>query len=264
MRIVVCFRMVYELDQITPEELYRLRDGELNLSVFRRILGSWDEAALETALCAADEVRRTGRECETVAVTLDSVDDPTVKNLYGAGFHRIVAVSGSELRGNRPMEEAALLSTCIQELGGDLILISMQDEPEEHGQLPVLLAQLLRCPCAEHVTGISVAEAGLCARMDTDLGKAELRIRGRAVCGVGEAEHSFLRVATLRDKLAVRNRTVEAWSPESIPGGRYPELKLSRLLYEYVPRQCCFLKGNTPEEQARLLWEKYLQEEEQA
>lgn len=258
MRIVVCFKMEYDLEQITPEELFLLRDGALNLSVFRRGVGSWDEAALETALWAADEARRAGVECETVAVTADIVDEGTVKNLYAAGFSGI-AVLEADLPGrNKPMEEAALLAEYIRAAGGDLILTGMQDEPEEHGQTPVLLAQMLVCPCLSNVTDLSVDERGLSVQMDTDQGNASFLAQGRAVCAVGDGVHAFLRTATLREKLAVRNKRAEVWRPGRDSDNRFPELAMSRLLYEYAPRQCHFLEGDGPGSQAGVLWNEYL------
>lgn len=284
MRIIACFKMEYDLEQITPEELFLLRDRALNLSVFRRGIGSWDEAALETALWAADEVRRAGMECETVAVTMDAVDGGTVKNLYAVGFSGVTVLEANMPGRNKPMEEAALLAGYIRATGGDLILTGMQDEPEEHGQTPVLLAQMLDCPCLSNVTDLSVVERGLSVQMDTDRGSASLQVKGRAVCAVGDRVHAFLRAATLREKLAVQNQEVEMWRPvrECLTGkrsggmspdgkcpnemclnwdgnNRFPELAISRLLYEYTPRQCHFPEGDGPGSQAGILWNEYLQ-----
>ena len=43
MKILVCFKTVWNLEYSTPKELCSLRDGTLNIELFGRRLGNYDE-----------------------------------------------------------------------------------------------------------------------------------------------------------------------------------------------------------------------------
>jgi electron transfer flavoprotein beta subunit len=257
-RILVCFKITFDLEYITPGELLALKEGRLDLSVFQRIIGGYDEAALENALRLAEAARARGEAVLTHGLTLDSGVHQAAKNLYALGFDELVCLSREEDLDWSPDETAACLGRFISERPPyDLILMGKQAGPGESAQVPRILAFRLGLPCLGEVSTLEWCEKGIRIVAKTDRGKRSCTVTRPAVYALGEADHPYLRVATLREKIAAASKEVQIRDPGKPSGSRDAPRHLG-YIYEIQEKQCRFIAGKNTEEKTGILWREYL------
>ena len=247
MKILACFKIVHDFERITPAELIALRDGALSISTFKRQFGSYDEAALENARRLAVEARKNG-DCQLDAATVGECEPRFAQDLYALGFDRVFQIRASQ------KDAAANLCRLIEAQGGyDVILTGRQAWPDESGLTPYWIAKRLSLPCIAQVIDLEQTPGGVRVVSQTDGGTFVRTITVSAVYSIAEAKHSYLQIATLREKLATRDKRVHeiAGAPVEAHGGGGEHL---RLLYESTEKQCRFLEGETVDEKACALW----------
>jgi electron transfer flavoprotein alpha/beta subunit len=260
--LLVCFKTAYNLDDVTAEEWNLcLQDGQ-NPVFLKKALCAYDESALELALRLADGARERGEDAELTALTIDDeLPELTVKNLFAVGYSHVNYVPCAEDLRFRPDLTAALIRGCVRRAGDgfDLILTGQQANVGDNGQTHLLTAEALGLPCVLNVTDASYEKYGLRVFSLVDEGVLEQTLTGRAVLGVGNALHPYLRVATLRERMSASQKNALEISPELLlPTGmerRKPMVELRGLVREKAQRDCRFIKGGSAGEKARLLYE---------
>jgi electron transfer flavoprotein alpha/beta subunit len=260
MRILVCFKVVRDVEYITPRELSALRDGRLELSVFQQVIGSYDEAALETALRLADGFKELGNEIAIHALTVGTCESRFAKNLYVLGFDEVICLATEQDITWRPEFTAGCIASFVKADGGfDLILAGKQAGPGENALLPRLLAGELGLPCLPEIIALSPGEKGIAAVAKTDRGRCSLTLIRPAVCAIGEAAHPYLRVATLKEKLNAASKKMRfltaAEAPQIMGAARFLHYN-----YEVREKQCRFIKGANLEQKIDILWAEHLQQ----
>jgi electron transfer flavoprotein alpha/beta subunit len=157
-----------------------------------------------------------------------------------------------------PALVAGSIAAFVRERGGyDLIITGKQTGPGESGLIPRMLASGLGLPCIPEVFSLKYCSRGIRVISKTDAGQAVMTVTKPAVYAVGEALHSYLRVPTLREKIAAGSK-----EPGSrLPAGTCPVLNTVQFLkyvYTMPQRQCRMIEGNNTEEKMETLW-AYLQ-----
>jgi electron transfer flavoprotein beta subunit len=259
MRILVCFKVVRDVEHITPGELSALRDGCLELSVFQQIIGSYDEAALETALRLADGMREGGQDITLHALTAGKCESRFAKNLYAIGFDEVICLDPERDSTWEPEFTAGCVASFVKAGAGyDLILTGKQAGPGESALLPAFLAGELGLPCLPEVIALRPGKRGIAATAKTDRGRCSLTLIRPAVCAVGEAAHPYLRVAVLREKLAAAAKETRFCAVDGIPQAMGPA-RFLHYMYEVREKQCRFIEGANLEQKVDVLWSEYLQ-----
>jgi electron transfer flavoprotein alpha/beta subunit len=260
-RLLTCFKVTYDIEYITPEELLALHNGVLDLSVFQKVIGNYDEAALETTLRLKDAYRDKSIHVEIHALTLGQCEGRFAKNLYALGFDQIICLTAEKDCVWQPEYTARCIENFITQKGPyDAVLTGKQTGPGESSQIPRLLASLLGWPCIPEVLELSPCAKGLNIVSKTDRGKSRYRVIKPAVYAIGEAQHPYLRVATLREKLAMKSKemvslaSVSATLPQSMGNAEH-----LHYLYEIRKKKCLMLEGNTINDKLTILWERYLE-----
>lgn len=59
-RILVCFKIVNNFDDVLPGDWQDIGTGEVDTSYTKRMLNCFDESALEMALCLREEYQALG------------------------------------------------------------------------------------------------------------------------------------------------------------------------------------------------------------
>ena len=263
LKILGCFKIVRDFEGITPSELCDLRDGTLNLSVFRKIIGNYDEAALETARRLADAIRSSD-SCTLHAITVGSCDARFAKELYAVGFDEVFCICPfSETAGSKSActytseEVAGYLTQFIQSTGGyHAILTGQQAWPDESGLMPYILAHRLDVPCLSQVTDLTWNN-GFHVSIKNDRGILTCSINTPAVYMAGNTEHPYLKLATLQEKLKTGSRRLSVI--QLSPASSVLDLGQSaKLLYEEPKHHCRFIEGADTAEKAKILWEEVL------
>ncbi len=261
MRILALFTIVRDIDQLASSELAALRDGLLDLTVFKKCLGGYDEAALENALRLRDAIVNAGGEATVHAATVGRLDERFAHDLFALGIARIFQVLPHEVSAAAPPEAvASALAAFVAAMGGyDAIFMGRQASPEEHGQTPYLLGAMADLPCLAETHDLEYGAQGIVAHSRSDAGTASRTVTRPAIYVMGEAAHPYLRIATLREKLASKNRAVEDFSPPT-PVLRMEAPRLLRRIYDPSEKQCRFIEGESVEEKTDRLWEDHLRE----
>lgn len=211
MKICVCFKIVPDLDQVLEGD-WKDVDGGLDTSYVKKGYNCFDEAALEMAL----RLRDSSEEAVfSTAVTVGGGLSGLLSGLYAVGFDRVVDIS-LEDREFCPELVAGILAEFIETEGFDLVLTGRQAAMADTGMVPPLLAEALGWPLIEDAVSGALLERGIyfaCEGPDRGEG---LTVTGPVVASVGEARHPYLRVATLRQKMASSKREIEGFCPSGI------------------------------------------------
>ncbi len=147
-------------------------------------------------------------------------------------------------------------------LGGEVLLLGERGSPGGSGLVPFLAAEALGRPCVAGVTAVGPAGAGrLRVTFTTDDGPFRALAAPPCVLAVGNAVVSMLRVPTLKDRLAARDRPVAELTPADLgvdvaaaPSGA----TLTRLETIERGRAGVVVPGETPADEARALYEQHL------
>ena len=259
MRILVCFKIVYDLEDVTPEELVSLQEGSLDISVFKKIIGSYDEAALETALRLAEDARQHGAEVVLHGLTIGDCEQRFFGNLFPLGFDDLIGIPLHDDYSWQPELTARTIAAFVHDQGGyDVIITGKQASPGENGLIPFQLASSLGRACVSEVFSLEWHDRGIRVTTKTDTGRAAMTVTRPAVYAVGEAQYSYLRVPTLREKLNAGARKPRTWSPAECTSSPNA-IHFLHYVYTMKKRQCRMLEGLNQEEKLDNLWNSYLE-----
>lgn len=288
-RILICFKTVPDLDTVLEEDWEKMeiwkkgaggrqREGvqrgagrAVDFSYLRNQLGDWDEAALENGLRLGDQMRLWGREVQVTALTVgEEVREEIVKNLYGVKCDRVILWECSEDLRFCPERTAQRIAFFVKEEGGfDLILTGQQAPVGDSAKVPWAVAYYLGLPALTQVRELSIQDHDVVAVSEAEGWERSYLCRGPMLCALGNARYPYLRVATLREKLAagrkqvwLRNdkgwvRTGEAEQPElegwaEIQRAAQPELE--EFYRRQEKRRCTMMEGETTKERAGQLY----------
>lgn len=219
MVIGVCFKILPDFEDMDPTEWED--PGRLDFSYVKKIYGCFDEAALETALRLRDQLLSAGKPVQTVAVTVNppesAAGENLLRSLFAAGFDKVVTIpGGTEFH---PRHTAGLLAGFFRENPADILFCGRMVGPGDSGMVPLHLARELGCDLYPDIT---------CARWDSNADACLVtcqegttlirrRITGPALCTLGNAEAAYLRLSTLRSRMAARNREFTPWPGTDLP-----------------------------------------------
>jgi electron transfer flavoprotein alpha/beta subunit len=281
MRVAVGFKVTPDFEALRAADWARLAAAERpagraeTARYVRRVFGALDEAALELALRLRDARAERGLQTSLAAFTVGGREaEPFLATLQALGFAcaRVdpagpAAPAGGGDPGHldfAPAATAALVAACAQRLGGDVLLLGERGAPGGSGTVPFLAAEVLGRPCVAGVTGVEPApDDRLRVTFSGDDGPLRAIAVPPCVLAVGNAVVSMLRVPTLKERLAVRELPVAAYSPEELG------VDLQAVLAATVAgpqslgqvdrgRAGVVVRGETPAELARALYEDHL------
>ena len=229
----------------------------------------FDEAALELALRMRDARAVRGLETGLAAFTVGGREaGPFLATLQALGFEAARVDAGDAVPDGgldfAPAATAALVAACAQRLGADVLLLGERGGPGGSGTVPFLAAEALARPCVAGVTEVEPTDDGrLRVTFTTDDGPIRAVIAPPCVLAVGNAVVSMLRVPTLKDRLATRDRPVAESTPVDLG------LDLAAVLRGAAPakarletidrgRAGVVVPGRTAADKARALYEQHL------
>ena len=219
MKILCCFKVVPDYEMLGQEEW--TRGGLPDTRFVRNIYSCYDESALELVLREKD---RGG--CEAEALTVKKAECVFASgNLYAVGYDRV-----TELLCADPGHRAEILADYARSAAPDCIVMGCQSQDENGFQTPCRTAELLGWPCIPDVYDFTCAEAGrLLVRQREQGVSRELLVELPCVLSVGNVPKTFLRIPTLRQKMAAKEKSVVRIEREA--GGTYPEPVLEDVVY---------------------------------
>ncbi len=282
MRILVCFKVTPDFEALREADWVAGAAGVVETKYARRILNCFDEAALELALRLSDSLTERGAPAVLAALSVGGREaDPHLKTLSALGYERAARVDlraalvdpGAALD-FAPAVIASIVAGYVGQLGDvDLLLLGYRSGPGDSGVVPFLVAEALGWPCLTQVTDVGlvsdvgpVSDDRVRVTCMADDGLLRLTVRPPCVMAVGNAVVSHLRVPTLSDRLATKDRGVDVLDPADLGVDVAGELAGQSCVpagLERIERQRrgVIIAGDTPREKARALFDTYLKDE---
>jgi electron transfer flavoprotein beta subunit len=267
MRIINCFKIVADLEQIRGNHWTINENRPEDPAFVKKVFNPYDESALELSLKMADQLKNTGSPADLTALTIDSKQaDLFLKRLFASGFSQVYRIDhpGDNLL-FQPVTVAAILVAFIRTLGlPDLIVMGMQSSGGDNAKTALLLAEKLSWPCITGVTGFESSEQGLLAvQCVSDQGSIEQTLRPPCLLAVGNAPNSYLRVPTLKSIKAAGATTINETALEDLQLNpdrlhKDSDTQLIRLCNIDKSRAGKLIEADTAEEKAAFLYNNYL------
>ncbi len=258
-KILTAFKIIDDFDGVLPSDWENLGTNPPDTSYSKRILNCFDEAALENALLLKDELRASEKEVQLTALTIcPGYSSHILKNLPAIQFDRVCVIeTGADLRFD-PVATASLIADFVKKDGGfDLILAGKQAPPANSGIVPFALANLLGMDIVTDVVELSFCQTPGALRVThaLDEGVCAENDSLPLVCTMGNTARSYLRMPTLREKLATKSYSPEQYEAKPALFGGFA---LKSLIREHDERPCEFAPGSSPGEMAAAIFERYI------
>ena len=253
MKILVCFKIVRELDTVLSADWEKAQDGDFDIGYTKKIINCFDESALETALCISSE---TG--IEAYALTIGEGDiERYLKNLYAVGYSSVTRIECHKDLDFMPRTKAKIIADFASEFGRfDAIFMGHQAGAGDHAVIPFLTAEHLGMPCINMVTDVEFKDNIWRAECEWGGGKRRINISEPAVYAFSNARHTYLRVPTLREKMAVKDKKINVIKKDKVQECK--ENELLRLWREKNNRAGEIIKGKSTQDKVKILMEAYV------
>lgn len=253
LHVVCCFKIIEAIDTMTKSEYEQLVNGVEMIPYIKRVLNCFDEAVLENALCLKDECAKQNVDVKITAITINpGYSEYILKNFPAIGIDQTIVLQAEEwdLR-FQPEITAGILSDYIKNhLTCHLLLMGKQAPPANSELVPLFLAEDLNMPCITDVTNLRLHEDGFWMERFTGNSTEKMLVRRPVIATIGNSNHSYIRVPTLKDKLKTKN-----WKPtvENVDISKLSVAKKFLLQSITDERVCREIKGVDVADKAKAL-----------
>jgi len=258
MNILCCFKLVNDLDLVMEKDWQAATAASVDLSYAKRIINCYDEAGLETALRIKERAEILGEYTSITAVTVGKGNfDAFFKSLFAVGIGRILQVKVTNDSPFTPDKISTILCEAAKYCKYDSVITGIQSADGSNGLTPYFLAKKLGIPCISNVTELQYANGALRVSCETGRGLRKSTVNTCTLYAVGNSHNPYLRMATLKQKLAVSKMSAEIIELSELSEIRGKDSALCALSHEKKARLCVFIKGETSEEKAKNLLAAY-------
>lgn len=214
-------------------------------------LSGYSEAAMEYALRIRERAAADGMPVRVWALTQEKEFPQTVAgNLFAVGCDELVTLDCGREAAFFPRETGERLARALEQRLWDLVLLGEKDGDGCSASAGVFLARRLGVPYIGPLTDLWLEKDGLHYCRTLRSGEQQGVTDGPAVCALGNTKHPYLRMATLRERLAVMGRQAVFCETER-PKRADPAVERLRAISS--KRDLTWITGDSPEEQARQL-----------
>lgn len=259
MRILVCFAISPVLEELTPDEWQTAVENNLDLSFVKRTYGYFDETALEQGLRLKDSLAVMKQECTLHALTIDAEENTNaLSSLFAVGYDSVFRLEIASERWREPQSKARLLADFVNQQGGyDVILMGQQAVGLDSGQTHWMLSELLGIPAVTNVSAIeSVKDGTLSVTHGGVHTSAMAHVSAPIVLGVENCQHTYLRIPTLKEKLAAKSKEITVLTASEEATDTTPP----KVWYQRSDRLGCILQGGTAADKVEQLYQLVLKE----
>lgn len=248
-QIICCIKITDNLDEMIKEEFKEQKNGYPDTSFVKKMINCFDEAALETALSIKETCKSNNIKVKITVLTLNpGYSEHILHNFPAIGVDNVFVLQDDTRNYDfYPEETADILADFIKkEKDVDMILTGKQASPFNSMLVPVYLSEEMEMPFVTDVTDICFDEKQFHIFTGDGCTKEERCTRQPFVAAVGNADHAYLRVPTLREKLKYKG-----WKPDIFHVAPIKEQgKTITFLFEQDERKCSFIEGKNIKEKA--------------
>jgi electron transfer flavoprotein beta subunit len=217
--IVVCVKQV-------PDTEARVQIADDGKSVDTRdinfILNPFDEFAVEQAMLAKEQ-----HDGEVTVLSLgDDSASATIRTAMAMGADKGILLKTSQVA-NDPLQVARAIAREIGGSGVDVVFFGKQAVGNEHGQVGVLVGELLGLPAVSEVSSIEVTESGARGSREIEGGSETFECKLPAVFttqkGLNEPRYPSLKGRMAAKKKPIEEKEVSLDEPLlSVESLKYP------------------------------------------
>lgn len=211
MKLLVCFKVIPDLDQMMPEDYTADTEAQVDTSFVRTMWNCFDESGLEFGLRLSDEAEGLNLHLEKTAFTVASEQaELYLKTLNALKYDKTVRVDdrGQDIR-FIPDKIAQEIASYAEEHSVDYIFMGQQAAPGNNGLTPYFTAAALGCNMISNVVDIHLNPDGSLWAVTEESGNLYgQNVERPAVFSIGNAVISKLRVPTLKDRMKYGKREV--------------------------------------------------------
>ena len=219
MRVLACLKATPDFEALGEAQWAAAAERGVETRYARRVLNCFDESALALALRLSETAAALGLAVELGALSVGGREvEPYLTTLVALGYERATRVS-AEAAGTvagtgldfAPGVVAAIIAAFARRVAQcDLVVLGWRSGPGDGGTVPFRVAEALGWPCLSQVTEVEpLSDGRLRVACVADDGPLRLTLRGPCVLAVGNAVITHLRVPTLKDRLARRDRLID-------------------------------------------------------
>ena len=253
MNILCCFKISPDCDKVVAKDWENAQPPAPDMSYVPKQFGCYDEAGLETALRLRDSAQARGVPVTVTAVTVgDGKYGYFARVLFALGVQRVVRIALPEPVSFQPEAVSAAICNAFPDETFDAVVCGVQSA-EGGGMTPYLLAKKLGLPCLPNVTALHCQENGIRVTRETQSGESEVTVTAPAVYAVGNSKSPYLRLSTVKKRMAVAQLRPETIAPEDLPAPAPETLSLLRFTCARSGRACIFVEGETCAQKAENL-----------
>ena len=266
MRILVSFKVTPDFEALRDADWAAGAADGVETRYVRRVLNCFDESALELALRLSESLAGHGVAADLGALSVGGREaEPYLTTLLALGYERAARVEPGAALDFAPAITAALIAACARQMDrSDLLLLGCRSGPGDSGAVPFLVAETLGWPCLTQVIEVEpLADDRVRVACMVDDGLLRVTLRLPCVLAVGNAVVSRLRVPTLTDRLARRDKRIDVVSAADLGVDIAEELRretcaLTGLEAIDRARAGVIVDGDGPREKARRLFDEHL------
>ena len=266
LRILVSFKVTPDYESLREADWVAGAADGVDTRYVRRILNCFDESALELALRLSEVAAERGEAASLGALSVGGREaESYLTTLYALGYERAARVEPEAALDFAPTVTAALIAGFARQVDhSDLVLVGCRSGPGDSGTIPFLVAETLGWPCLTQVIEVEpLADERLRVACMADDGLLRVTVRPPCVLAVGNAVVSHLRVPTLTDRLARRHRRIDVVQAADLGVDVAGELRRETCILAGLERidrtrPGVIIRGETPREKARVLFDEHL------
>ena len=251
------------MDLVAEEDWKAEDELRVDTGYVRPIWNCFDESVLEMMLKLSDLSEGFDVVYELNALTVGrQKDESFFKTLYALGYsHGIRIEKEAGCLFTPELVSSAVAEYMKKYAMQDVVIMGQQSSDGSNRKTPSLLAEKMGWPCVSDVVKMEpVDETSIKVTSQTGAGRLVQVVKSPCVLVVGNAQDSYLRVPTLKDKMRLGKKPVERVSLE--------DLVVDDLDSQVIPvslepvsskRSTVWIDGETPQAKARKLYDTYLQ-----
>lgn len=236
-KVLNCFKIVPDIDKVAEDDWSSAEEkGTVDTSYLKSLINYYDEGALELACRFSDKSRQNNIGCSLSVVTVgDKMADNVLKTLMALGFSYADRIASTNNKRFEPEYIATVIEEHIKKEGNfDLIIMGMESADGNNGRTPYILAEKMDIPCICQVIGFEPIDEKSCnVTYMTDEGSCSESFKMPLLLAVGDVPASYLRVPTLKQRMAVSKQAIRVSHAEACNekySGEHAELESMKIV----------------------------------
>lgn len=244
MKILVCFKVVKDVDYILKEDWNDIANNQSDLSYVKNIFNCYDEGALENALIFKNNLIEKNINVQLDAITTTELNcDLFNKLLLAAGYDKVINLKGKEDYFT-PQQNAQIIYNYIKSENYDIVFTGFENAIGNNGIFPYKLASLLDFDVLNKVTNLNYTDK-IIATVETETSILKYEFDKNAVLIFKNTENSAIRFPSLMDRLKAKNKPEIIEQIDNYNNNILEkDLKIISTYYKEEKLQTKFIDGN--------------------